>query len=467
MNTMSVNSQLLRQIPKVDDLLRLPQLSGLDCPHPVLTEAVRETIEQLRQQILAGETPSLDSESICSAILRLVQKKTTMSLRPVINATGIVLHTNLGRAKLSDKAVEAIRSVAQDYNTLEYNLEKGARGSRYAHVEGLIAKITGAEAAMVVNNNAAAVMLVLSTMVKGKEVITSRGELVEIGGAFRVPEIMQQSGGTLVEVGTTNKTHLSDYVNAINENTGALLKVHTSNFKIMGFFEEVTLEQMVELGHEKNIPVIYDLGSGAMIRLSDYGIQDEPNVLDSVKSGADVVSFSGDKLLGGPQAGIIVGKKSYIDAMKKNPLTRAFRIDKLTLAALEATLREYLDPQQALKDNPTLRMITATMDDLVPKGQQLVDCLQAACDGSYSVVLDEDFGQVGGGSVPTQMIRSSVAAITPHHVSLDLLEKRLRACSPLPIIARISKDRLLLDVRTIEERHFAYIAQSIRDCCAQ
>ena len=211
--------------------------------------------------------------------------------------------------------------MAQDYNTLEYNLEKGARGSRYAHVENLIAKITGAEAAMVVNNNAAAVMLVLSTMVKGKEVITSRGELVEIGGAFRVPEIMQQSGGTLVEVGTTNKTHLSDYVNAINENTGALLKVHTSNFKIMGFFEEVTLEQMVELGHQKNIPVIYDLGSGAMIRLSDYGIQDEPNVLDSVKSGADVVSFSGDKLLGGPQAGIIVGKKSYIDAMKKNPLT--------------------------------------------------------------------------------------------------------------------------------------------------
>ena len=334
-------------------------------------------------------------------------------------------------------------------------------------MENLIAKITGAEAAMVVNNNAAAVMLVLSTMVKGKEVITSRGELVEIGGAFRVPEIMQQSGGTLVEVGTTNKTQLSDYVNAINENTGALLKVHTSNFKIMGFFEEVTLEQMVELGHQKNIPVIYDLGSGAMIRLSDYGIQDEPNVLDSVKSGADVVSFSGDKLLGGPQAGIIVGKKSYIDAMKKNPLTRAFRIDKLTLAALEATLREYLDPQQALKDNPTLRMITATMDDLVPKGQQLVDCLQAACDGSYSVVLDEDFGQVGGGSVPTQMIRSSVAAITPHRVSLDLLEKRLRECSPLPIIARISKDRLLLDVRTIEERHFAYIAQSIRDCCAQ
>ncbi len=462
---MTVNSKLLRQIPKVDDLLRQEQLTNLSCPHTVLTESVRDVIESLRQDILAGNTPDMDTQSICNSVCALIQKRTTMSLRPLINATGIVLHTNLGRAKLSDRAVAAIQSVAQDYNTLEYNLEKGARGSRYAHVEKLIAKITGAESAMVVNNNAAAVMLVLSTMVKGREVITSRGELVEIGGAFRVPEIMQQSGGTLVEVGTTNKTHLSDYVNAISENTGALLKVHTSNFKIMGFFEEVTLEQMVALGHERGIPVIYDLGSGAMVRLSDFGILDEPNVLDSVASGADVVSFSGDKLLGGPQAGIIVGKKVYIDAMKKNPLTRAFRIDKLTLAALEATLREYLDPQQVLKDNPTLRMITATMDDLVPRGKALVKCLQDVCDGSYSVVLDEDFGQVGGGSVPTQMIRSSVAAITPHNISLDLLEKRLRECSPLPIIARISKERLLLDVRTIEDRHFSYIAQCIKDCC--
>ena len=320
---------------------------------------------------------------------------------------------------------------------------------------------------MVVNNNAAAVMLVLSTMTKGKEVITSRGELVEIGGAFRVPEIMQQSGGTLVEVGTTNKTHLSDYQNAITENTGALLKVHTSNFKIMGFCEEVSLEEMVELGHQHDIPVIYDLGSGAMVRLSDYGIQDEPNVLDSVKSGADIISFSGDKLLGGPQAGIIIGRREYIEAMKKNPLTRAFRIDKLTLAALEATLREYLDPQEVIHRNPTLRMITATMDDLVPMGQQLLEALQKVCDGSYRVTLTEDFGQVGGGSVPTQMIRSSVVAVEPTRISLDLLETRLREHDPLPVIARISKDRLLLDVRTIESRHFDYVAQSILDCCSK
>lgn len=464
MINMSVNSQLLRQIPKVDELLRHPRLASLSCQRTILTETVREVIDSLRQAILAGEEPSLQPDSLCDEVERLVQKKTTMNLRPVINATGIVLHTNLGRAKLSTAAVQAIQSVAQDYNTLEYNLEKGSRGSRYSHVEQLISKLTGAEDAMVINNNAAAVMLVLSTMARGKEVVTSRGELVEIGGAFRVPEIMSQSGGTLVEVGTTNKTHPSDYVRAVTENTGAFLKVHTSNFKIVGFSEEVSLEEMVRLGHERNIPVIYDLGSGAMVRLEDYGILDEPNVLDAMKSGADIISFSGDKLLGGPQAGIIIGRREYIEAMKKNPLTRAFRIDKLTLAALEATLREYQDPAQAIQNNPTLRMITATMETLVPKGEQLLAELQRTCDGSYTVELTEDFGQVGGGSVPTQMIRSSVVAVEPTLVSPDVLEQRLRRIS-LPIIARISKDRLLLDVRTIEEHHFSYIAQSIRDCC--
>lgn len=464
MINMSVNSQLLRQIPKVDELLRHPRLASLSCQHTILTETVREVIDSLRQAILAGEEPSIQPDSLCDEVERLVQKKTTMNLRPVINATGIVLHTNLGRAKLSTAAVQAIQSVAQDYNTLEYNLEKGSRGSRYSHVEQLISKLTGAEDAMVVNNNAAAVMLVLSTMARGKEVVTSRGELVEIGGAFRVPEIMSQSGGTLVEVGTTNKTHPSDYVRAVTENTGAFLKVHTSNFKIVGFSEEVSLEEMVRLGHERNIPVIYDLGSGAMVRLEDYGILDEPNVLDAMKSGADIISFSGDKLLGGPQAGIIIGRREYIEAMKKNPLTRAFRIDKLTLAALEATLREYQDPAQAIQNNPTLRMITATMETLVPKGEQLLAELQRTCDGSYTVELTEDFGQVGGGSVPTQMIRSSVVAVEPTLVSPDVLEQRLRRIS-LPIIARISKDRLLLDVRTIEEHHFSYIAERIRDCC--
>ncbi|MGN0664300.1 MAG: L-seryl-tRNA(Sec) selenium transferase [Negativibacillus sp.] len=463
---MSVNTALLRKIPKIDDILRQENIEEMaqQCSHSILMESIRETLDSLRQRILAGEEDvPVEMADICEEVLRLTAQKNTMSLRPVINATGIILHTNLGRARLSDRAVEAIKSIAQDYNTLEYNLKKGARGSRYDHVEDLISKITGAEDAIVVNNNAAAVMLILSTMAKGREVITSRGELVEIGGAFRVPDIMAQSGGTLVEVGTTNKTHYSDYVNAIKPETGALLKVHTSNFKIMGFFEEVTLEEMVEIGHSHNLPVIYDLGSGALVRLQDYGIQDEPNVLDAMKSGVDILSFSGDKLLGGPQAGIIIGKREYIENMKKNPLTRAFRIDKLTLAALEATLRDYLDPEVALKSIPTLQMMCATKEELLLKGQKLFDLLNQDPQG-YTVELTEDYGQIGGGSVPTQMIPSVVIALKTTNLSLDTLEKELRAVS-LPIIARISKERMLFDVRTIEERHFSYINETLRKLC--
>lgn len=463
---MSVNTALLRKIPKIDDILRQENIeeTAQQCSHSILMESIRETLDSLRQRILAGEEDvPVEMADICEEVLRLTAQKNTMSLRPVINATGIILHTNLGRARLSNRAVEAIKSIAQDYNTLEYNLKKGARGSRYDHVEDLISKITGAEDAIVVNNNAAAVMLILSTMAKGREVITSRGELVEIGGAFRVPDIMAQSGGTLVEVGTTNKTHYSDYVNAITPETGALLKVHTSNFKIMGFFEEVTLEEMVKIGHSHNLPVIYDLGSGALVRLQDYGIQDEPNVLDAMKSGVDILSFSGDKLLGGPQAGIIIGKREYIEKMKKNPLTRAFRIDKLTLAALEATLRDYLDPEVALKSIPTLQMMCATKEELLLKGQKLFDLLNQDPQG-YTVELTEDYGQIGGGSVPTQMIPSVVIALKTTNLSLDTLEKELRAVS-LPIIARISKERMLFDVRTIEERHFSYINETLRKLC--
>ncbi len=463
---MKVNSQLLRKIPKVDELLRQPALeqAAAQVGHTTVMEAIRETADALRQEILAGGEPEVEIESILQQVLARCKKKGTMSLRPVINATGIVLHTNLGRARLSDAAVQAIQAIAQDYNTLEYNIAKGSRGSRYDHVEELISRLTGAEASMVVNNNAAAVMLILSTMAKGREVVVSRGELVEIGGAFRVPDIMAQSGGTLVEVGTTNKTHPSDYANAVNENTGAFLKVHTSNFKIMGFTEEVSLDEMVRMGHERGIPVIYDLGSGSMIRLEDYGILDEPNVLDSMKTGVDVLSFSGDKLLGGPQAGIIIGKKEYIAAMKKNPLTRAFRIDKLTLAALEATLRQYLDPEEAVQKIPTLQGITAKLDTLTPKAQRLLEQMTAGDPDCYTCQLAEDVGQVGGGSVPTQLIRSMVVAVSPAYVSLEELEKRLRDLD-LPIIARISKERMLFDVRTIDEDKFPYVAQAVRQCC--
>ena len=463
---MNAATAFLRKIPKTDEILKQPSIAEAaeNCHHTVLMESIRESLDALRKAILSGqqqEEPNVDS--ICQDVLCRIRKKDTMSLRPVINATGIVLHTNLGRARLSDRAVAAIQDIAQDYNTLEYNLAKGSRGSRYDHVESLICKITGAEDAMVVNNNAAAVMLVLGAMTQGKEVPVSRGELVEIGGAFRVPDIMSQSGSILVEVGTTNKTHYSDYEKAITPNTGALLKVHTSNFKIMGFSEEVSLDDMVELAHKHDLPVIYDLGSGALVRLENYGIPDEPNVLDAMRSGADVISFSGDKLLGGPQAGIIIGKREYIEAMKKHPLTRAFRIDKLTLAALEATLRDYLDPEAAVRTIPTLRMISDTVETLQPKGQKLFDMMNQDASG-YTVELTQDFGQVGGGSVPTQMIPSVVVAVSPETISLDQLETKLREAS-LPIIARISRERLLLDVRTLEERHFDYINKTIRELC--
>mgnify|MGYP000693471277 CR=1 FL=1 len=458
----------LRALPAVDEVLTtLSRSIPMEVfPHELVVDCIRKEVEAARTMILEDNTAPTEEE-IANRTLRRLQAQAEPSLKQVINATGVILHTNLGRSALAPQALTAVENAAKGYSTLEYDLTTMQRGSRHSHCEELICTLTGAEAAIAVNNNAAAVMMVLNEFARNRQAVISRGELIEIGGSFRIPDIMDFSNAHMVEVGTTNKTHLSDYQNAITENTGALLKVHTSNFKIMGFCEEVSLEEMVELGHQHNIPVIYDLGSGAMVRLSDYGIQDEPNVLDSVKSGADIISFSGDKLLGGPQAGIIIGRREYIEAMKKNPLTRAFRIDKLTLAALEATLREYLDPQEVIHRNPTLRMITATMDDLVPMGQQLLEALQKVCDGSYRVTLTEDFGQVGGGSVPTQMIRSSVVAVEPTRISLDLLETRLREHDPLPVIARISKDRLLLDVRTIESRHFDYVAQSILDCCSK
>ena len=336
------NRHKLRNLPKIDELVmrleRLHEVYGKD----MVTTSCREIIDEMRSTLLSGGDCDVAPQAVEIAVENKLQAIYAPHLHSVINATGVVLHTNLGRAVLSERAARAAYMAARSYSNLEYDIEKGARGSRYSHIEKLLCRLTGAESAMVVNNNAAAVMLILSTMAKGHEVVCSRGELVEIGGAFRVPEIMAQSGGTLVEVGTTNKTHLSDYVNAVNENTGAFLKVHTSNFKVVGFTEEVSLEDMVRVGHERNIPVIYDLGSGLMCDLSDLGICDEPKVLEAMKTGVDVLSFSGDKLLGGPQAGIIVGKKEYIDRMKKNPLTRAFRVDKMTFAALEETLRSYL-----------------------------------------------------------------------------------------------------------------------------
>ena len=447
-----MNQKLLREIPKVDELLKNPILKtlSLNVPDQTITQAVRQVLEDLRRGILSGEIEEMPGQDwLCTRIAENALRDAEPSLRPVINGTGIILHTNLGRACIADRAARAAQKVAQSYSTLEYNLQAGRRGTRYSHVEDLLCKLTGAESALVVNNNAAAVLLILSDMATGGEVITSRGELVEIGGSFRVPDIMEACGATLKEVGTTNKTHLRDYDRAISEKTRALMKVHTSNYRIVGFSETPDLADLVALGHERGLPVIEDLGSGCLVDLNRFGIHDEPTVQHSVQAGVDVVSFSGDKLLGGPQAGIIVGKKAIVDKLKKHPLTRAMRVDKMTLAALEATLQIY-EAGLAEKEIPTIAMLAATPELLRGKAENLCARMKAA--GIPAEVVPTE-GQVGGGSVPTQMLRSFAVALSPAKGSLDELETALRLGSPA-IIGRIHRDLFLLDVRTLWEKDY-------------
>ena len=458
---MMEKNQLLRSLPKVDEILRLPQITELSLHQSVLTDLVRDTIDGLRREILADRLTELPSlEVLCAGICAAAKAAAKPSLRPVINATGITLHTNLGRACLSEKAVAAAAAAASRYSTLEYDLEQGVRGSRYAHVEKLLCRITGAEAAMVVNNNAAAVLLILSALGSGGEVITSRGELVEIGGSFRIPEIMEQCGCSLREVGATNKTHLRDYEKAICESTRALLKVHTSNYRILGFSESVPLSDLVALGEARGLPVIEDLGSGCFFDLEKLGIHGEPTVMDSVKAGVDIISFSGDKLLGGPQAGIILCKRQWIDRLKKHPLTRAMRVDKMTLAALEATLDTYLDPGRAEREIPTLRMLAADPAHLRRRAESLCALLEER-GLTCQVIPEED--QVGGGSVPTQLLPTWAVAVDPQKVTVDGLEERLRRHAETPIIGRIVKDRYLLDVRTLWDEDFLSIAEAVKE----
>ncbi len=452
-----MDKSLLRAIPKVDELLSYESLAGVGASPVMLTEAVRETLDELREKLLAGERSAVPTvEELCEKVRSRVEKKKLPSLRGVINATGVVLHTNLGRACLSERAAAAAAAAAQDYSTLEYNVETGGRGIRYAHVESLLTKLTGAESALVVNNNASAVLLILSALAAGGEVITSRGELVEIGGSFRVPEIMESCGAILREVGATNKTKISDYEKAINENTCALLKVHTSNFRIVGFTENVARADLVALGRKTGLPVIEDIGSGCLVDLNRFGIRDEPTVQESIAAGIDVLSFSGDKLLGGPQAGIIVGKKKYLDVLKKHPLNRAVRVDKMTLAALEMTLRAYAE-ETALTEIPTLAMLNQTEEELSMKAEAL--CAKLAALGVEAEVVPET-DQVGGGSVPTQLLPTFAVAISPKSCSVDALEEKLRRRAR-PIIGRIAHEKYLLDVRTIDFRDFEEIAAAV------
>lgn len=459
---MTKEPNIFRSIPKIDELLKDPQmLNAVErYGNGVVVECARACVEEIRARMGSGN--QTEPVNLCELLREIevrIQKESRMHLRPVINGTGIMLHTNLGRAVLSEAAAQAAYDVARNYSTLEYNCETGERGSRYSHVDFLLKKLSGGESAIVVNNNAAAVLLILSTLAKNKEVIVSRGELVEIGGAFRVPEVMEQSGAKLVEVGSTNKTKKSDYEKAISpENTGALLKVHTSNYKIMGFTEEVSLDELSKIGETHDIPVLYDLGSGGFFKAADYGLGDEPNVLESIKTGVDVICFSGDKLLGGPQAGIIIGKKKYIDAMKKNPLTRALRVDKMTLAALEATLRLYLDWEKAEKEIPLLSQLSINQEELLEKAGIFMNLLEKM--PMISAEIIEDFGQVGGGSMPNQMIPSLCIALEAKGFSANALDQRLN-WGETPIIGRIQKDRYLLDMRTIETREFETIVMTL------
>lgn len=459
-------NMLYRSIPKVDVLLENSDIVTLIENHhrDVVVDVIREEIDKLRNFIKENDDINLIEEKINNLIENIkisTEKVYSYNIKKVINGTGTILHTNLGRAIISRKHADYLSEVVTSYSNLEYNLEEGRRGERYSHFEKLICKITGAEAAMAVNNNAAAVMLVLSSMAAEREVIVSRGELVEVGGKFRIPDVMKSSNAHLVEIGTTNKTHLEDYEDAISENTGAFLKVHTSNFKILGFTESVSIEELCKLGREKDIPVIEDIGSGVLIDLSKYGLEYEPTVQDSIKAGVDIVSFSGDKLLGGPQAGIIVGKKKYIDKMKKNPLTRAFRIDKFTATILEMIFHEYLNEEDAIKNIPVLSLITKDLKEIEKNANDLFNKIENL-KNMADINVEDTLSQIGGGSLPAERIKSKSVTIMPKNISTQSLEAKLRA-GKNPVVGRISEEKLILDMRTVLEDEIDILAQKLID----
>ncbi len=441
----------LRRLPAVDELLRRGSLAAVLTPLPraVAVHACRAAIESARSRILAGEEKGFDERDVVEAAHTLAKP----SLRRVLNLTGVVLHTNLGRAPLAPLALERIQDVARGYSSLELDLESGERGSRYSHVIGLLTQLTGAESALVVNNGAAAALLALGALASGKEVVVSRGELVEIGGGFRVPDVLRQSGATLVEVGTTNRTRAADFESAIGPSTGLLLKVHQSNFAVVGFTEAVTTKQLATLAHAKGLLVLEDLGSGALVPLHAEGLTSEPTVASVIAAGADVVTFSGDKLLGGPQAGIIVGTKTVLERLERHPLNRALRVDKLTVAALEATLELYRDGR-ADAEVPVRSMLAATPEALLAKAEALARALDARHVPSR---LMETVGQVGGGSMPLATPRSFAVALDG---DAERLSSRLRQGTP-PVVARVSDGALLLDVRCLELSDVEVLAAAV------
>ena len=459
---------LLKNLPKIDEVILHLEKRGINdlAPREIVLETCRNVVQSLRDKIIEAKEKeltklSLDAESAAGIVEQMIKGFYCYHLVRVVNATGVILHTNLGRAPLCPEALQRILEVGKGYSNLEFDLTAGERGQRYDHVSSLICALTGAEDALIVNNNAAAVLLVLNTLSEGKESIVSRGELIEIGGEFRIPEIMKKSGSILREVGTTNRTRLDDYEKAINPATGLIMKVHTSNFRIVGFTEEAEIIPLVALGKKHAIPVMDDLGSGCLIDLNKYGLQHEPTVRDVLSAGVDVVTFSGDKLLGGPQAGIITGKKELLAKIKKNPLNRALRIDKFTLAALEATLMQYLKPAFVTSKLRSLKALTEPVAAVKKRARKLLSKLQKANLESLEFMIHEDFAAAGGGSLPTQKIQSVLVGIKNKKVPANRMEEKLRIIE-VPVIVRVDKDEILIDLRTVAEDEFGFIVDGLR-----
>jgi L-seryl-tRNA(Ser) seleniumtransferase len=463
-----MNHDLLRNLPSVDALLHLPEIEALvaEHGHEMLVWRLRQCLDELRTAIRSGEEP----EDVPGAIIARLRRKLTPSMRRAVNAAGVVLHTGLGRAMLAPKAVEAITDAADGYCTLATDPEQGKRMSRDVHLKELVCQLTGAESVTFANNNAAATMLILNTLAQGKEVIVSRGQLVEIGGAFRMPDVMEMSGAVLREVGTTNKTHLRDYAAAINENTGAILRVHQSNYRIVGFTAEPGIDELAELAHKHGLPVIDDLGSGALVDLRQYGLEYEPLISESLQAGADVACFSGDKLIGGPQSGVMVGKAEIIEKIKKNPLARALRIDKLTVAALEATLKLFLNREALEHQHPTYRMFALTPESLRERAEALAERVRerqrrptpspSLKGGEPDVTVLAGETQVGSGSVPTQTLPTWLLSVRSETVAPEELARRLRYNDP-PIFARVHDEQVLFDLRTIQPEEEAWVVEGL------
>jgi L-seryl-tRNA(Ser) seleniumtransferase len=467
-------NQLLRSLPSIERLLERPLALRLSAAvgRERVRDLLRETTDELRQELASGSlSPAITGQSLIEEVERRLEPRAARlsqpSLRRVVNATGVIIHTNLGRAPLARQAVEAISETAAGYSNLEYDLKRGERGRRETHCQELISRLAGSEAATVANNNAAAVLLVLNTLADGGEVIVSRGELIEIGGSFRIPDVMAKSGAILREVGTTNRTNIEDYKNAINERTRLILRVHPSNYRIIGFTHRPSAEEIADVARRAGVPSFEDLGSGCLIDLSPFGVKDEPVVADSLKAGLSVVSFSGDKMLGGPQAGIIAGSREIVDRVARNPLMRALRVDKMTYAALEATLRLYErgsaqtgGQTESWMDVPVIRAIAASYQGIGARAASLRQSIARLTDGQFTIDLEDGASVIGGGSAPEVKLPTVLVTMQAAEMSAASLEERLRGFR-IPIITRTERDRVMIDLRTVSIEEEAIILDAI------